>query len=140
MLPHPLDIPIIAFELIGLFVTLYLIYKNAKKKDPVCFIGHRCDVVLQSKYSRFLGIKLEVIGLLFYSLMLSLFLTKIFFPIYSYNILMVFAIMTTAGVVVSTILTFIQTRILKSLCSWCLVSATSNFLVFILMLFYMNSL
>ena len=52
------DIIIIILELTGLGISLYLFAKNYKEKPPVCMIGHDCGAVLNSKYSRFLGLKM----------------------------------------------------------------------------------
>jgi uncharacterized membrane protein len=108
----PTAIIIIILEIAGLGISIYLISKNYKVKAPVCMIGHDCGAVLNSKYSRFLGLKMETYGLLYYVSSLSLFLSKFYFSEYSELITVAFGLLSLSGVIVSIILTFIQVHAL----------------------------
>lgn len=51
---------------IGISETSYLIRKRRAGERPVCVIGERCNEVLQSKWSRLLGVPNDLLGLVFY--------------------------------------------------------------------------
>ena len=133
-----IDIIIILLELSGIGITTYIISKGFVKKSPVCFISYSCDTVLQSKYSSFLGVRIVVIGFIYYLSMLVLFLLKFQFIEYEEILATLFSTLVTLAAIVSVILTYIQTRVLKSLCSWCLLSAFTNLCLFFVMLYYTN--
>lgn len=133
------DIIIIALELIGLSISIYLIAKNYKELPPVCMIGHDCGAVLNSKYSRFLGLKMETYGFLYYISMLVLFSAKFYLTEYISQITITFGILSTIGMAVSVILTYIQIRVIKSLCTWCLFAAFTNLLLFTVIVLYFST-
>ena len=102
-----LDFVIIILELSGLGITSYIISKGFVKKSPVCFIGHNCDAVLRSKYSTIFGMRIVVIGFLYYLSMLTLFLLKYYLVEYDELISSLFNILVSLAAIVSVILTYI---------------------------------
>jgi uncharacterized membrane protein len=113
---------ILIFCLIGIAITSYIAIAHALNKKVICPINSEsCNIVLDSKYSRTLGIKNEIIGLLYYIAILI-----IVFNNNSQTVLFVTKVVSTLGSLYSIVLIGIQTRILNNYCSWCLTTATIN--------------
>ena len=62
---------LLALALVGLGDALYLSYFQYMNLIPTCAIGG-CEQVLTSEYSKFLGVPLSYIGLVFFTYMLAL--------------------------------------------------------------------
>lgn len=124
-------------SILGVFETIYLYKKRKSGERPVCIVGKEtCSIVLESKYKNiFLGIPNDVFGLIFYiaTTILSIFLLVEIEPMQLISLAM--KILVAGGVVMSLILTYIQWRILKAWCFWCLMSAITIFLMEIIILF-----
>lgn len=125
---------IFTLAIIGIAETAYLIRKKLAKSAPVCIIGQECNKVLESKYNKFLGIPNEVLGLFFYVAvsLLAAFLVIGMGPILWWKRLAEILIFSAA--VMSLGLVYIQWRIIKAWCSWCLISAITVFLMAIIIL------
>ena len=129
MTPHALLFTLAA---IGVSETAYLIRKRITRQKPVCIIGEQCHQVLESKYNKILGIHNDVLGLAFYVLVsfFTAFLVIGVEPIVWWDTIA--NILILAGVVASVILIYIQWRIIKAWCFWCVVSAITVFLMAII--------
>ncbi|MCH8741539.1 vitamin K epoxide reductase family protein [Patescibacteria group bacterium] len=119
---------------IGIAETVYLIRKRIAKEEPVCIFGGECYKVLESKYNRFFGIHNEVLGLAFYIAIsfLTAFLVIGIEPIIFWDISI--KILITLGVVMSIILIYLQWRVIKTWCFWCVLSALTVFIMGIIVL------
>ena len=98
---EPIEIIIILLELSGLGITSYIIGKGLMHKAPVCLIGHSCDVVLQSKYSKIFGVRIVTYGFLYYLSMLILFLLKYYLTEYTELITSVFSVLVSLAAIAS---------------------------------------
>lgn len=107
---------------IGIAITLYINIAHLLNKKVICPVNSEsCNIVLDSKYSRTLGIKNEFIGLLYY--------IGILIVIYSnpgQNLLLATKLISILASAYSIILIGIQTRILNNYCSWCITTAVIN--------------
>lgn len=117
----------------GYFVARH-IYNHKKQAKPlVCPIRFDCNSVVNSDYSKFLGIPLEILGMYYYAVVAFLYLILIFahslIPLYLVALLVLSSV---AAFAFSLYLIFVQLFILKKGCSWCFVSATICILIFIL--------
>jgi uncharacterized membrane protein len=119
-------------SLIALLTSIYLTIEHYNKRLPYCIINTKCDIVLTSKYSEFLGIPLSLLGVIYFFInlvLLYLFLKNRFKKQYLilYNFI---------GASVGLILIYIQIFILKNLCIYCLtvdsISIINLFLIFFL--------
>lgn len=108
---------------IGISETAYLIKKRRSSQEPVCFIGKECYKVLGSKYSKILLFHNDTWGLLFYIFIstLTAFLVVGLEPILWWEILANISI--AAASVVSAILIYLQWRVIRAWCFWCVLSA-----------------
>ncbi len=116
---------IILTGIAGLGVSTYLHYqKKTSVEGMACPMDGSCEDVITSKYSKFLGFDVEVLGLLYYSVVIASYsiylMTAQTLP--SWFVLGVIA-SSALAVMFSAYLTFIQGFTLKMWCTWCLVSA-----------------
>lgn len=113
---------LIALEVFGALIAIYLIAKRKKEEHVICVIGEDCQAVLDSKYNRLFGIHNDLAGLLFYIVMLSL---TALIPLGNDLTVLAFwamRLMAAMGALMGVILMFIQWRVLKSWCFWCIIS------------------
>ncbi len=118
--------------ILGLLNSGYLVWKHRKNsKTPlVCPLDHDCSKVTESKWSKMLGIRNEVLGTLFYAGLLIFFLLNLSgWRFKSFTLLLFLA--TLLSSLFSLLLIYIQIRIIKDYCFYCLLSALINFLLLI---------
>lgn len=120
-LPHVL---IIFAAFCGFILAFYLHSKKKTEGPMVCPMKGDCSSVIKSEYSSFLGIPVELLGMAYYAVIavsygVFLLLPDLSVPIVVFGVL----VASTAAVMFSAYLTFIQIGFLKQICTWCLVSA-----------------
>lgn len=133
-----MNIAITIFSLIGIYIA-YRIAREKKQKlagqKMVCFVGEDCDKVVFSEYSKFLGISLEKMGLAYYIVLTLVYLTAAIRPSLLNDFVMFIVLgMTFGGLLFSLYLTAIQIVKLKNYCSWCISSAITSIIIFVLVL------
>ena len=75
-----LRIIILIAAAIGFSIAMY-IRKEKKSGDPlICPLGVNCDVVIHSSYSKFFGLPLEYMGILYYAFIFLSYFFFILFP------------------------------------------------------------
>lgn len=128
-----LGIVISAF--LGFLIAFYIYYKKSRQEQLVCILGEDCNKVVTSKYSRFLGIRLEVIGMAYYGLI------AIYYGVdgafFQSNFPIVGTAVTGASILaflLSLYLIAIQLAVLRDLCEWCIASAILSTAIFLLVL------
>jgi len=126
MTPH---IILFSLAVIGIGVMAYLITKRIAHERPVCIVGEECHKVLESKYNKIFVIYNDVIGLFFYVGIAALvsFLLIGFGPSKLWEI--VLKISVAGAAVFSLFLTYLQWRVIKAWCFWCVISAIISFLM-----------
>ena len=127
-----LEALIFTIAAIGISETAYLIKKRKAGEKPVCLLGEDCQKVLQSKYSKIFGIHNDILGLFFYIFVsvITGFLVTDITPIansWFWDLAMRFAVL--AGALMSFFLIYLQWKVIKSWCFWCLMSAGTTFLM-----------
>lgn len=128
------------FSILG-FVNAYFLHYQYKQyissgKKMFCLIGGKCELVVSSTYGTTLGIKNEIIGMSYYGLLIIYSLVGILWPdlVSGFNLGMtVIKGITILATIFSIYLLFVQTVILKTLCSWCLIAIGINVLIFYLL-------
>lgn len=119
------NIVILILSILGILITAYITIAHSLKKQVICPINSKsCNIVLDSKYSRTFGIKNEVIGLLYYIIILT---TVLIIP--SVNTILAAKLISILAATYSLLLLAIQLRILKNYCSWCITTAIINILL-----------
>ncbi|KKU91111.1 MAG: hypothetical protein UY23_C0004G0056 [Candidatus Jorgensenbacteria bacterium GW2011_GWA1_48_11] len=119
---------------IGISETVYLIRKRIALQKPVCLIGENCAAVLESKYNRIFIVPNDILGLLFYiaSSFIAAFLVIAVEPVTLWDIL--FKIMVGMGTLLSFFFTYLQWRVIRIWCFWCLMSAFTIWLMGVILL------
>lgn len=131
-----LGIAILGF--IGFFVASH-IYKEKRASRPlVCPMHFECDSVVNSDYSKFFGISVEVFGMIYYAfIFISYVLISIFSPV-DVLFLIILSFASVIAFLFSLYLIIIQAFVLRIYCSWCLVSALVSSIIFVLTLYTYN--
>ncbi len=123
---------IVAAALVGLTITINIYKKKHTKKPLVCPFNADCDSVITSDFSSFMGIGLEIYGMLYYGFITLFYSTMIFFPSLQNDYLMfIMSGVSIAAFLFSAYLTFLQAFVLRIWCSWCLMSAGISTAIFI---------
>lgn len=119
---------------IGLAEVTYLIRVRRAGQRPVCPIGGGCHQVLESKWNRIFGVRNDVLGFIFYIMMgiLAAFLVIGIGPVTVW--LWLLRAMITGAMVMSLFLTYLQAEVIKQWCFWCLMSALTVSVMFIIIL------
>ena len=121
---------VIILSIIGIVIALYLGITRARHKKVACLIdGSGCNKVLDSKWSNIFGIRNEWLGILYY---ISIIIGITFVSQY-FNIYLAIKIAATLSLLYSMVLTFIQARILKHYCLYCLCTSLVNLALFIIL-------
>ena len=133
-----IDIWVLPFALIGLFICWFIYNKKHRKKEKmVCYLGNDCDKVVHSNYSSIFGIPLEVMGVAYY-LYLSLLVIATHmgsFTLFGFMIFDIVLVMSTGAFVFSVYLIYVQGFVIKDWCEFCLVSATMSLIIFLIEIF-----
>lgn len=119
---------------IGISEAVYLIEKRRENEKPVCYLGGNCGVVLGSKWNKIFGIHNDILGLFFYitlSLLTALLVLEVG-PVLVWQKILEAAV--GSGVIMSLYFIFLQWKVIKVWCFWCLVSASTTFLMGIIVL------
>ncbi len=126
----------IVFGLAGLSVAGYVFWKKKTAQPMVCPLNGECEVVTTSKYSKFLGVPVEAMGILYYGLVVLIYVLNVLIPwLLSDTVLFIMMGMTIGAFVFSLYLIFIQAFVLKKWCTWCLFSAGFSTFIFITAVF-----
>ena len=129
---------VIAILALGGFLVAKHIYKHKKPESTplVCPVKFDCHTVVHSNYSKFLGIHLEILGMIYYSFIFVAYFILIFLPdILPFFIIFLLFLFSMGAFLFSIYLIGVQLFILKKGCSWCFISAFISILIFILTIF-----
>jgi len=123
---------LVGLSFAGLIVSIFIYVSKKFKKKIFCPFNMGCDTVLRSKYGSLFGFPNELLGMAYY----------LFLPL-SYTIasnhlafrspeLIVLAAFLAA--MMSAHLIYLQVKVLKKYCFWCLISAALNLFIFYLVI------
>ena len=117
----------------GFMVAKYIRYHKLTGSPLACPVKFDCNTVVNSDYSKFFGIPVEILGMVYYSLISISYLFLIFLSGVLPNILIGFLIIVShIALLFSFYLIYVQIFVLKKGCSWCFVSAIISTCIFIL--------
>lgn len=119
------------FALFGLADSGYLLWRHRAETPGFC-LAEGCDVVNQGEYSEIWGIPMATFGIAAYLLLLGLSVTAV--RLDSRRILGMIAAIAGIGVALSAWLIYLQVAVIKSICSWCVLSALTMTSLFALSL------
>lgn len=124
---------IILFGIAGLTVSSYLHFKKKNLSDGMaCPMDGSCEDVITSKYSKFLGLDVEILGILYYTTIIVAYTVFLFTPQVAPSWFVFGVLMSSiVAVMFSLYLTFLQAFTLKMWCTWCLISAAFTALILV---------
>jgi uncharacterized membrane protein len=108
---------------IGIAETHYLIRKRRESEKPVCPIGGGCSFVLESKYNKLFGIHNDLLGLGFYLSVAALTAIVVVDEEVAQILMHAIAAMVGGALIMSAYFFYLQWRVIKHWCFWCLMSA-----------------
>lgn len=113
-------------------ISFYIRHKKASREVLVCPLNSNCEEVIHSDFSKFFGIPVEILGLLYYGFIAAsygiiLALPGFAPPYFHYGLVLASA----AAFLFSLYLTFIQAFTLREWCTWCLTSAMLSTIIFL---------
>lgn len=127
--------------IVGFFLASYIYVKKKKKEKLVCLLDSDCDAVVHSQYSTFLGIPLEIYGVVYFAFMALFFLSVIISPqIYSLYYMIIIPAIAFGSFLFSVYLVFIQILLIKEWCMWCLASTAITTLLLVTILMAPNNI
>ncbi len=126
----------ILFGAAGFFLASYVYTKKHKQENLVCPMNGSCDEVVNSRYSKFLGLPVEVLGMIYYAFIVLVYSAMHLYPHVFSDVAKFFITGITVGAFFfSVYLVTIQAFILKKWCTWCLFSAGFSTFIFITAIF-----
>ena len=120
---------LIVLSLLGLIDSGYLALSRKRRKELACPIGHECNEVIESKWSRIFYIKNDTLGIIYYLIVLAFGIYFIFNT--ETNAINILFYISLVGVLFSAFLVFIQAKVIKNYCFYCLISAMLTLLIFV---------
>ncbi len=123
---------IVLLGLIGFFIATYIYGKKKAKKKLVCPRRSNCDTVIHSDYSKILGIPVEVLGMIYYFFIGSIYSIVFVFNFWSPLTGFIILGVSMSAVLFSIYLVSMQAFVIKQWCVWCLCSAFISILIFVL--------
>lgn len=110
--------------ILGFLIAFHIFRKKIHKAVLVCPIGSDCNAVVHSSYSKFLGIPVEAVGMVYYFLITLFYAIALFVPAWTDGVIHFFMLgMTLGAFLFSVYLVCIQGFVIKQWCTWCLGSA-----------------
>ncbi|MEX1027306.1 MAG: vitamin K epoxide reductase family protein, partial [Candidatus Paceibacterota bacterium] len=99
--------------------------------ELVCPSGSNCNVVVNSRFSKFLHIPLEILGMTYFALIALAYLALFLVPeLVQGNVLLAVALATMAAALFSLYLLFVQAFLLGEWCMWCILSSMFSLAIF----------
>lgn len=118
-------ITIIFVAFAGFSLAYYLFHKKRRKSEHlVCPMKGKCSEVINSEFSKFLGMPVEVLGMVYYLSIAVGYGVLVSFPEVLGGLAPYLLVVSVLAFFFSVYLTFIQLVTLKQICTWCLLSAT----------------
>ncbi|MEZ4156454.1 MAG: vitamin K epoxide reductase family protein [Candidatus Paceibacterota bacterium] len=125
---------------IGFFIALYIRLKKTRHQPMVCYVGSDCSKVVHSEYSKFFGLPVELLGMIYYAFLGFSYGTLLLFPqIASPAISFMLFGISLGAFLFSIYLIAIQAIALKEWCTWCICSAIITTIIFLIVVFHLNS-
>ncbi len=126
-----IPIVIVCCSIAGFFLSLYIKKEKHGDAHGVCPLGQNCELLTHSRFSRFLGVPLEDIGMLYYGASTFFYLAVLFRDIPAIA-LWIALLVSGLSFLFSVYLTGIQMFIIRKWCTLCLGSGALSFLIMVL--------
>lgn len=126
--PHISNRLIFVFSLLGLTVSAFLLYEYSLSGPVICPAGQGCDIVRASPYSKFFGISIPILGVIFYlgMALLSIICSQ---KLNNKTLLKLQLLGAISGVGFGSYLTYLEAFVIKAFCFWCVLSYIISFMI-----------
>lgn len=126
----------VAVAAIGGFAVSANVYHVKKEKEQlICPLGSDCNAVITSRYSKFLGIRLEYLGLAYFVIVFIIYIALIISPgLLTRDVLFGVMALSAAAFLFSSYLLFVQAFLLRQWCIWCILASAFSYTVFLVSL------
>lgn len=131
-IPNWLIITFLVVSFLGFLDATYLTAQHYLGSIPPCVITTGCETVLTSEHNAIFGIPVALTGSIYY---LTLFLLAVFALDMKPAAIRFAAYLTPIGFLASFYFVYLQLFVIKEICSYCIVSATTSTILFVLGLF-----
>lgn len=125
-----LPVVMLAVSLLGFADATYLATKHLTHSVIPCSITLGCETVTNSVYSEIFGIPVALLGSVYYAVVFLLVFASM--ETGSRTILRYAGLLTGAGLLASAWFVFAQIVLIKAICQWCMASAGTSSILFIL--------
>jgi uncharacterized membrane protein len=115
---------------LGFVDATYLAIKFFQHEAPACSLLKGCEQVTTGEFASILGIPVALLGTLFYFSLIILFV--LYLDSKKSIFLNLAQLFTVGGFLFSLYLIFLQVSVIKALCIYCLFSAATSTILFIL--------
>jgi uncharacterized membrane protein len=136
IIPKWLLISFVVFSFAGFFDATFFTVEHYSNKIPPCSIVNGCEEVLTSEYSQILGVPVSLLGAVYYLIIFILIVA--YLDTKQYRIIKLAARLTFLGVASSAFLLYLQVFVIKALCFYCIISAITSTVLFVLGIFVLK--
>ncbi|MBI2454236.1 MAG: vitamin K epoxide reductase family protein [Parcubacteria group bacterium] len=135
MMQKKLLLTTIIIGLVGFADAFYLTVKHYSQSSIFCSVlNNGCDLVTSSRYSAFGGVPIALIGTIYYAFIVLL--AALLFRQPSSQTVKLLLLVSSLGFLFSLWLLYLQIFVIKALCFYCIISAATSTLIFIISLIY----
>lgn len=120
----------IGLGVVGFSDATYLTIAHYTGASVLCTIVHGCDTVIKSAYSTLYGIPVALFGMLYYFTVIALGIA--YFDTKKILFLSILSSFTIIGLLASIWFVFLQVAVIKAICLYCMISATTSTFLFLL--------
>lgn len=135
-LPNWLIVSLLVLSFLGFLDAGYLSASHYLSFDPGCTVFGDCETVLKSEYSKIYGIPVQVFGTSYY--LLILILAVVILDSGSLRVARLLGWLTILGLFASVYFMYLQTFVIKAYCQYCVASAITSTLLFLLGMFVLK--
>jgi len=118
----------LALTVIGISVAMYVAYGSYSGTQLWCPILDGCNTVVNSPYSRVLGMPMSYFGFIYYLFMFGLAARLAYEPA-SKSLRFRVVLYAALGAVSSAYFIYLQLGLIQAICSYCIISAIISFLL-----------
>lgn len=126
-----LTLGIIISAIGGLFLSYYIGSHKHTDDHMVCPLGQDCKTLVAGRFSSFLGIPIEKIGMTYYAIIVVLYFTSLF-KVLPQEALLIGLLLSGIAFAFSMYLIIVQLFIVRKWCTLCLGSAAISFMIVVL--------
>lgn len=124
-------------SLLGFADATYLTVLHYQGRTPACSVVIGCGQVTSSKFAVVVGVPVALMGAFYY--LAILILSLLCLDTGNKKILRLLSLITIAGLLASLYFIFLQLFIIKYICLYCMLSATTSILLFITGMWYLKT-